>query len=868
MSKKQNLEIQDDAWIPTQCGRCFSNCAIRVRRVNDVAVQIEGNAASWQGSRGGVCGKGASGLQLLYDPNRLNVPLRRTNPEKGLQADPKWKEISWDEALDEITEKLKKTLADDPRKIFLQSTTVRSPTASQGWRRLLANVLNTPNGSVGGAGIHCGNGGHWACGLMHASWDILPDYRYCNYAIYWGVNNGHGTGHAAMVSGRLVAEAMERGMKLVVFDPMCNYSSSKATEWIPIIPGTDGAVLLAMCNVILNELGIWDAHYLRLKTNGPYLVGPDGRFMRDKETGKPFAWDAGGSKVKVYDDPGVIDYALEGTYPVNGVECHPSFQLLKEHLKQYTPEMASRVSQVPPETIRRIATEYAEAAQIGSTIMIDGHQLPFRPVASVTFRGGQGHGNAFNTSVAVCLLSQILGAADVPGGTVGLACRSLGYPETGKLRFGPGEGPDGMLTAPLWITPHTPWPVREPKFPTDAGLLELFTMCSLSSVWAIKNAEALWKKIGLPYRIEVLLNYGCNSVMGVANPEAQEEFLKKIPFIVSWDLFANEFAEGFADLLLPDTSYLETFTFVDGQGFNFNYPHAMDPWCYHVTQPVVQPEEGRRYIMDVTFELLDRLGKRAEVNEYWNRFIGLEDGDKFRPDEHLTWQQVADKALKQYFGPERSLAWFKEHGFITWPKRVEEAYWRWFTNARVPIYLEWMIDLKEQMKVKGAEVGINLDWDQYTPFLSWFPCAPHLVKDPQYDLYSFSYRDIIHTSSSTMETPWLDEVSAMNPYTYNVTMNADTAQKKGLKDGDLIEIESSYGHKVTGRLKARKGQHPETLAIMGTAGHWAKGQPIAKGKGTNFNLLMEARLEECDPVTLNLELCLKVKATKLERGTT
>jgi anaerobic selenocysteine-containing dehydrogenase len=116
-----------------------------------------------------------------------------------------------------------------------------------------------------------------------------------------------------------------------------------------------------------------------------------------------------------------------------------------------------------------------------------------------------------------------------------------------------------------------------------------------------------------------------------------------------------------------------------------------------------------------------------------------------------------------------------------------------------------------------------------------------------------------------METPWIDEVSTMNPYTYNVTMHPDTARRKGLKDEDLIEIESSYGHKVTGKLKLRKGQHPETLAIMGTAGHWAKGQPIARGKGTNFNALMEARLEECDPVTLNLELCLKVKVKKLER---
>ena len=864
-TKTKKIEIYDDKWIPSQCGRCFSNCAIRIHRINDVAVRIEGNPDSWQGSRGGVCAKGASGLQLLYDPNRLNVPLRRTNPEKGLYVDPKWKEISWDEALDEIVGKLRKILNDDPRKIFIQSTTVRSPTATLGWRRFLAYVFGTPNGGVGGGGIHCGNGGHWACGLMHGSWDILPDYKYCNYAIYWGVNNGHATGHGAGNSQRLVSDAIEKGMKLVVFDPMCNYSSAKATEWIPLIPGTDGAVLLAMCNVILNELGIWDAEYLKTKTNGPYLVGPDGHFVRNKETQKPLVWDAGESVAKVYDDPSVINYALEGTCQINGVESHPSFQLVKEYLKQYTPEMASKVSNVPPETIRRIATEYAKAAQIGSTITIDGNQLPFRPVSSVIFRGGQGHGNAFHTSMAVCLLSHILGAADVPGGTLAFPNTSLGYPGTGKLKFGVGKGLDGMLTAPRWLQHHPPWPLMDPTFPTDLGLQELFTMTSVSPVLGMRNQEEIWKKIRLPYRIEVMLNFGCNSVMGVANPEAQAEFLKKIPFIVSWDLFANEFAEGFADILLPDTSYLETFTWVDGQGFNFNYPPGIDPWCYHITQPIVKPTGSRRYIMDVAFELTERLGKRAQVNEYWNNFLGLDGDDKFKSTEKVTWEQVGDKALKHYFGPDHGLEWFREHGFITWPKRVEETYWRCFTDARAPIYMEFMINQKEKVKKISEGIGINLNWDQYTPFISWFLCAPHLVKDPQYDLYCFAYRDILHTSSSTMETPWLDEASHMNPYTYNVTMNAETAKQKGLKDGDLIEIESVYANKARGTLKLRNGQHPQTLAIVGTAGHWAKGQPIARGKGTNFNFLMEAKIEECDPVSLNLELCLRVKVNRVER---
>jgi len=69
-------------------------------------------------------------------------------------------------------------------------------------------------------------------------------------------------------------------------------------------PGTDGAVALAMSNVILNDLRIWDAVYLKTKTNGPYLVGPDGHYVRDKETKKPLVWDAGASRAKVYDDEG------------------------------------------------------------------------------------------------------------------------------------------------------------------------------------------------------------------------------------------------------------------------------------------------------------------------------------------------------------------------------------------------------------------------------------------------------------------------------------------------------------------------------------------------------------------------------------
>ena len=119
--------------------------------------------------------------------------------------------------------------------------------------------------------------------------------------------------------------------------------------------------------------------------------------------------------------------------------------------------------------------------------------------------------------------------------------------------------------------------------------------------------------------------------------------------------------------------------------------------------------------------------------------------------------------------------------------------------------MEFMIDLGEKTRAIGERIGLNMRWEQYSPLISWFPCAPHRVADPQYDLYCFSYRDIIHTASASMEQPWLDEVSKMSPFTYNVSIAAATAQTKGLRDGDLIEIESSYGHRVRGTVKVRRG---------------------------------------------------------------
>ena len=265
--------------------------------------------------------------------------------------------------------------------------------------------------------------------------------------------------------------------------------------------------------------------------------------------------------------------------------------------------------------------------------------------------------------------------------------------------------------------------------------------------------------------------------------------------------------------------------------------------------------------MDVLFELADRLGIRDKYNSNLNYRFNLDEEHKIKPGEKLNMEQIADRVYRCNHGEDHGVEWFKEHGFIRWKKKPEEAYWRWFLDARVPIYLHDLAYYGPKIKGLAEGAGVHAEWEQYTGLVSWFPTPPQKAP-PEYDLYCYSYRDTLHTGGQTMENPWLDEASGMNPYTYNIVINTETARKKGLKDGDIIWIESNYGRKVKGPIKTTEGVHPQCIGIAATAGHWVKGQPIAYGKGVNFNVLMELDLEHSDPTSLNIETSAKVKIYK------
>ena len=870
---------QGEKWVYTHCAACYACCGLRVKVVDGVIVKIEGVEETDFGAKGGLCGKAVAAIMDFYDPNRCNYPMKRTNPKKGLFEDPKWQRISWDEALNTIAEKLKAAREKNPKRVAFGGTPSVGSAGALGITFSGFGVaLGSMNFIPSGVGTHCGASSHMGAGLFHSSWSIIPDYKYCNYAVQFGSNKGTGSGHGAAAAMRLAAEARARGMKNIVFDPICNFSGGKATEWIPTLPAMDVAIILSMCNLIVNEIGVYDKDYIRDKTNGPYLVGPDKKFVRDKESGKPLLWDEGDGVAKTYDDSSLAHPAIDGEYTVQGVKCQPAFQLIKEHLKQYDPAWASELSTVPEHTIRRITKELVDESKIGATIEIEGVKLPYRPASVIMYKGGQGHQNGFNQYMSVMLINAFLGNQEAVGGTVSWPARSLGFPETGHPRYEPYLGEDGYPMPGIWYT-KVPWPTDRPRIPQAVNLTDLFIHAPMTIYPFGDDFEEIWDKAGHPYDVDVVANYGGNMVKNGCHPETVAKWLSKVPFMFSISTTNNETTEGFADIVLPDTHFLESLDAFASITYFFNYPTGMDNWAFHLRQPVVPPQYERRHHVRILMDLAERLGIIEAYISFLENFIttslGWWEVEKregrarekeviVRPGEKISVEELNDRTLKYLFGQERGLEWFKEHGYVEWKKKPEEAYWRYFINVRVPIYFEMMIEDGEQVKAIAEKLGIHMDWDRYTPLISYAPSVIYTDEGPtpEFDMLAISNKDILHTGSFTAANPFIDECSQMNPYTYNVMINMETAKKKGLREGDIICLENYQGDIARGRLKLMKGLHPQVVACIGHMGSWARAKPVALGKGMNLNELIRVDEKHVCPITLAPECTIRVKVYK------
>jgi anaerobic selenocysteine-containing dehydrogenase len=850
--------VHDDVWIPTVCANCFSFCPIKAHRVNGVVVKIEGNPDDPL-TKGRICARGLSGINQLYDPNRLDYPLKRTNPRKGRGIDPKWQRITWEEALDTIAAKLREVREDDPRKLVASFGVNGGPVSYT--LEAFAVAFGTPNIFVGGAGNHCASGKHFIGGLTHAAWVSQPDFNYCNYFLNFGVPVGTGAYYGVNTAVRKMAEARSRGMKHVVFDPWMGMPAQSADEWVPIIPGTDAVVALAMVNLLLNELDIYDKEYLEHETNGPYLVGEDGHYIRT-EDGKPQMWDSADKALKPYDGE-FKHIALEVDQVIEGRRYRSAFTVIKEHVKSYTPESAEAISTVPAQTIRRLAREFATEARIGETIVIDGHELPFRPVALGYFKGPQAHRHSALTCTALELLGAVAGVRSVPGSYIGINSRSLGHPETGFPKWSPHDGPDGLLVTGRWVVPPSqPWPPVFPKKPDDLGLGQLIPP-SHGNTPMLPLVAQNPDKYGIDYKPRMQIIVATNFAMSLSDPDEVEGFFSDV-FTVNFNIFLDETAE-LSDIVLPDASYLER---LDINADWMANGCATDAWSYPLRQPVVPPIAERRSSSSVLLDLAGRVGIAPDMNAVINVSFGFREPYLLDLDRTYSLEELVDHRYKSWFGEQFGLDYMRKHGILAWPKRVDEVYWHPFVKTRIPIYFEHFLTFRETLEQIQQETGLFLELDlgDFQPYPDWRPCMSHTEGRPEFDLTAVYFRLPFESFTMTGDNAWLDEVATIDSYANRININAATAAGKGIKEGDWIELESAgNGKKVRGKARVTQCVHPAVVAMSGHGGHWAKGLPLASqaGKGINFNRLLKQDFEHMDTLSLNLDLCVKVKVTKV-----
>jgi anaerobic selenocysteine-containing dehydrogenase len=179
MTVSATPQEKDDVWIHTACEMCLGECGVLAHRVDGVVVKIEGDP-NCPNSRGKICSRGHAGIMGLYDPSRLKYPLKRTNPEKGIGVDPKWERITWEEALDNIAERLARLRKEDPRKLVISSF--------DGPRIVtmipFAQAFGTPN--YGWAGYFCGQYLHSSMYLTNGTFHCDFDPAHCRYLMLFG----------------------------------------------------------------------------------------------------------------------------------------------------------------------------------------------------------------------------------------------------------------------------------------------------------------------------------------------------------------------------------------------------------------------------------------------------------------------------------------------------------------------------------------------------------------------------------------------------------------------------------------------------------------------------------------------------------
>ena len=847
----------------TTCYMCACRCGIRVHLRDGEIRYIDGNP-DHPLNKGVICAKGSSGIMKQLSPARLTRPLkRRQGAERGAGE---FEPISWEEAFSILEDRLRKIRAADPKKFALFT----GRDQMQALTGLFARQFGTPNYAAHGGFCSV----NMAAGMIYtiggSFWEFGgPDLERAKLFVMLGTAEDHHSNPLKIA----ISKFKRRGGRFISVNPVRTGYSAIADEWVPIRPGTDGALLLALTHELI-ALGLYDRPFVARYTNGGHLVIADSASPRHgllavdegSDPGNPLYpqnnlwWDRHSNGPVVSHTPDT-DPHLFGHFTLpDGSRVQPAFQLLADRVQPHTAEWAEGITGIPAATIRRLTYE------MGVTARDEKIELPIawtdcwgkehqsitgNPVAFHAMRGLAAHSNGFQTVRALAILMSLLGTIDRPGGFRHKAPFPRAIPPSAKTPTGPeGVQPNTPLAGLALGWPGSPEdlfidadgnPVRIDKaFSWEYPLAVHGMMHNV-----ITNA---WR--GDPYRLDTLMifmaNMAWNSTMNTVevrrmlndrDTEGETRGEYKIPFLVVCDAFQSEMT-AFADLVLPDTTYLErhdVMSILDRPISEFDGP--MDA----VRVPVVPPKGECKPFQEVLIELAGRLGFPAFTNK---------DGSKKYKDypdfiiRHETepgsgigflagWRGIdGSKSMRGEPNPNQWEMYKRNNCIFHHPLPASYRYMRNWNRG----YMEWA--QRARIRRWGEPILIHL----YSEVLQRFRLAaqgkwpgrrppPHLASrvethfDPlpfyrpslevqttdveKYPLAAITQRPMAMYHSWDSQNAWLRQIHAHN-YLF---INPRTARASGIEDGAWLWVESQWG-----RVRCM-GRHSEAVE-PGTVWTW------------------------------------------------
>ncbi len=848
-----------DRVVPTTCYMCACRCGVRVHLLDGKVRYIDGNAGH-PVNRGVICGKGAAGIMNHLSPARLRAPLLRV----GERGEGRFKEIGWDEALALATAWLAPVRSQDPRKLAFFTGRDQSQSLTSLW----ATSFGTPNWAAHGGfcSVNMAAAGQYTVG--GSFWEFgEPDWEHARYFLLFGVAEDHDSNPLKLGLGRLKA----RGAKIVAINPVRTGYAAIADEWLGIRPGTDGLLVMALIHELL-RLGRVDLDYLAQRTDAGWLVidapgtAEDGLYGRDQQ-GRPLVLDAATGGVVAAETATRPQLGGSATLP-DGRRAVPVFAQLAERYRDpaHAPEAVAERCGIPAATIARIAAEIGHVAFEQPVFVAQpwtdarGERHPGflgRPVAMHAMRGISAHANGFQTCRALHVLQLLLGSVDVPGGWRYKAPYPRPCPP-GPRPFGrhdeikPGKplpgsplgfprGPDDLLLDPAGR------PLRIDKaFSWDAPLAVHGMLQT-----AIGNA---WR--GDPYPIEVLFLYMANMAWNSGmNPGETMRMLAdkdpatgryRIPNFIYVDAFWSE-TVAYADLVLPDTTYLERWDCISLLDRPIGSAHGPGD---AIRQPVVAPDRDVRPFQDVLIELGARLrlpafaypdGEPRYPGGYPDYLVHHERKPGIGP--LAGWRgDKGDEHGKGAPNPRQLDAYVANGCFWKFELPPEESYCKpinraYLARARelglldtaAPITLHLYAETLQRFRLAALGHGPVQPpashrariVQHFDPLPFWYPPFEHTAfAEADYPLHAITQRPMPMYHSWGSQNAWLRQILARN-YLY---MNRHTATAQGLADGDWVEITSPHG-RTKAQLRLMDGCAADTVwtwnAIGKRAGAWS-----------------------------------------------